>query len=405
MEAAGPAGRNPGRRLRPAAVLVIVLAAAVVLLVVAVPAVQRWTAEDPPPPLRPSIAPDRVRSVSIDFGLVVDPETSWTDVAGRLDQVRATSVALNAGRVEFTAFDWPAHPEVAAESGTDHLAVAARQLRVGSDGRQRRITLVVDAFIPEWIKSDPSVGGVGAAGQRGPYTASASQLYDGAVGDRLVAYVAALGERYDPSAVELTELFLSRYTFGADDLALYRQMTGAPDWPRNPDGTIFEDDPSIGTWRSEVLAHLLGRMRTALDGVRGGAGAEIDLIMDARVDWENPAAGRPFSGQDYAILLTAVDRLQLWAYLGSPTADQRPPSDISALTGALQSAGFDMSRLIVSVGLWSGPESAEPPGRLSPTTLGEAVTAADQHDVRGVSVTPYTLMTSAHWAALASAWT
>ena len=404
MEGARPDGRAPRRRLPLAAVLVSVLAVVVVAAVLAVPAVQRWTAEEAPPPLRPSTAPDRVRSISIDFGLVVDPQTPWSTVARRLDQVQATSVALNAGRVEFTAFDWPAHPDVAAESGTDHLAVAARRLRVGADGRERRITLVVDAFIPEWIKTDPSVGGVGAAGQRGPYTASASQLYSGAVGDRLVAYVTALGERYDPSAIELTELFLSRYTFGADDLALYRQMTGATDWPRNPDGTIFEDDPSVGTWRSEVLAHLLSRMRTALDSVRDGAGADIDLIMDVRVDWDDPAAGRPFSGQDYGILLAAVDQLQLWAYLGSPTEAERPPSDIGVLTGTLQEAGLDMSRLIVSVGLWSGADDEQPPGRLTPTTLAEAAVAAEQHDVRAASVTPYTLMTDAHWVALAGVW-
>lgn len=404
MESTRPVGRDPDRRLRPSAVLVIVLSVVIVLLVVAVPAVQRWKADEPPVPLRPSTAPDRVRSVSIDFGLVVDPGTSWPGVARRLDQVQATGVALNAGRVEFTAFDWPAHPEVAAESGTDHLAVAARQLRVGTDGQERQITLVVDAFIPEWIKSDPSVGGVGAAGQRGPYTASASQLHSGVVGDRLVEYVAALGERYDPSAIELTELFLSRYTFGAEDLVLYRQMTGATDWPRNTDGSIFEDDPTIGTWRSQVLAHLLGRMRSALDGVRDGRGSDIDLIMDVRVDWEDPAAGRPFSGQDYAILLGVVDKLQLWAYLGSPTGPERTVSDITDLTGTLKSAGLDMSRLIVSVGLWSGSESGEPPGRLAPRTLGEAAAAAEQHDIRAVSVTPYTLMTDDHWAALAEIW-
>ena len=356
--------------------------------------------------LKPSQAPRQSRSVSIDFGLVVDPTTDWAAVGRRLDQVGATAVAVNAGRVEFTAFDWSAYPEVAAEPGTDHLAMAARRLRLGGDGTQREVSLVVDAFIPEWIKSDPSVGGIGATGERSSYAASASQLYSGEVGDRLVAYVAALGERYDPSAIEVTELFLSFYTYGPDDLALYRQLTGAPDWPRHPDGSINQLDPSIGTWRSQVLAHLLGRMRTALDRGRNGQGRAVKLVMDVRVDWMNPAAGRPFSGQDYAILSESADLLQLWAYLGSTTANgpARFPAEITRLTGALSSSGADMSRLIMSVGLWSGAPGAESPGRLAPALLGEAVTAAASNGITAVNVTPYSLMSNAHWAALAQVW-
>jgi hypothetical protein len=397
--------RRPRRR-RPIAVVVTVLLVVAAVLVVVLPLGQRWYANRAPGPLRPSQAPEHVRSLSIDFGLVMDPETDWTAVGRRLDQVNATAVALNAGRVEFTAFDWAAYPEAAAEPGTDHLAVAARQLRVSADGEQREVSMIVDAFIPEWIKADPSVGGIGAEGQRAPYTASASQLYSGAVGDRLVAYVAAIGERYDPSAIEVTELFLSRYTYGPDDLALYQEMTGASDWPRNADGSINQTDPSIGTWRSQVLAQLLGRMRTALDRVRDGQGRDITLVMDVRVDWADPAAGRPFSGQDYSILLESVDVLQLWAYLGSTTAGgaDRPPSAIPGLTGSLQAAGYDMSRFIVSVGLWAGPPSAEPPDRIAPAVLGEAVAAADGNGVSAVNVTPYSLMTDAHWKALARAW-
>lgn len=386
----------------------MVLLVVVGVLAVALPLAQRWYGDRPPPPLRPSSPPPQVRSVSIDFGLVVDPETDWAAVDRRLDDVGATSVGLNAGRVEFTAFDWPSHPEVAAESGTDHLAVAARRLRTDPRGREREINLIVDAFVPEWIKSEPSIAGVSATGERSPYTASASQLHSGEVGDRLVSYVAALGERYDPSAVELTELFLSTYSFGADDLALYRQLTGAADWPRTADGAIAENDPSIGTWRSEVIAGLLQRMRTALDGVRQGAGRDVGLIMDVRVDWTDAPAGEPFSGQDYQILLSTVDNLhlQLWTYLGaaSPTGQQRPPSAITDVTGSLQGAGFDTTRFIVSVGLWMSPANDEPSDRIGPEELGAAVTAAEANGIEAVNVTPYSLMTDAHWAALRAAW-
>ena len=84
--------------------------------------------------------------------------------------------------------------------------------------------------------------------------------------------LAAKAELHDDLVV------VSGLRLGADDLALYCQMTGATDWPRNADGSINQTDPSIGTWRSQVIAHLLGRMRTALDGVRDGQGRDIELV-------------------------------------------------------------------------------------------------------------------------------
>src|SRR4029078_738890 len=104
-----------------------------------------------------------------------------------------------------------------------------------------------------------SLAGVNENGKRSQYTASASQLLEGEVGDRLVAYVKALGERYDPNHVEVTELFLDDYTFGDDDLALFRRMTGEADWPRNANGSINTVAPVIGSWRSQVLAGLMDR--------------------------------------------------------------------------------------------------------------------------------------------------
>ena len=74
--------------------------------------------------------------------------------------VGANAVDLNAGRVEFTAFDWAAHPDAAAEPGTDHLARAANALHLSDDGAARQIGLIVDAFVPQLIADDPSLAGV-----------------------------------------------------------------------------------------------------------------------------------------------------------------------------------------------------------------------------------------------------
>ncbi|MEL7975235.1 hypothetical protein AAG589_05180 [Isoptericola sp. F-RaC21] len=374
---------------------VALLAAVAAAVLVARP----W--QDVPPAMRPAEPPEEERSVSVDFGVVTDPATDWAAVDRHLDAAGANGVDLNAGRVEFTAFDWPAHPEAAAEPGADHLARAARALHEAADGTTRQVGLIVDAYVPAWIAADPSVAGVSADGTTAKYQASASQLDHGAVGDRLVEYVAALGERYDPSQIAVTELFLNRYSFGDDDLDLYREMTGADDWPRDAGGAIDEDAPELGAWRSQVLAGLLGRMRTALDAVRGGDGEQIQLAMDVRVDWDDPAAGAASSGHDYQILLRAADRLVVWAYVGP---QDRSPADVERLTAALEAAGFGMSRFTMSVGLWAGSADADPPQAIPPALMAETVRAAGTHGVEDVNVTPYSHLTAGHWSALRSAW-
>ena len=346
-----------------------------------------WTASAPALPTLRAVQPPQVlRTVSVDFGIVTDPATDWAAIDARLDEAGANGVDLGAGRVEFTAFDWDAHPEAAAEPGTDHLAAAARALARTADGGQRQVGLIVDAYVPEWIVQDPSVAGVAPDGTRATYTASAAQLARGPVGDRLVEYVAALGARYEPSQIAVTELFLDTYSFGDDDLALFREMTGATDWPRTADGLPDDADATVGAWRSEVLAGLLRRMR-------------ILLAADARINWDDPAQGVPVSGQDYDVLLGAADRLVLWAYLFGG----RTPDEISRVTAALADAGYDMSRLVVSVGLWA-PSSVDPPGVIGADVLGQAVAEAATHGVTRVGVTPLSLMSDADWAALARAW-
>lgn len=355
----------------------------------------------PMPTLRPSEPVKQVRSLSIDFGIVTDPATDWTAVNARLNQVDATSVNLNAGRVEFTAFDWPEHPEAAAESGTDHLAVAARALNTRADGQPREVSLIVDAYVPAWIEKDPSIAGVDPEGKRSTYTASASQLVNGEVGQRLTDYVTTLGERYNPKSVEITELFLDDYTYGADDLALYRSMTGAKDWPRDRNGDIDTEAAEIGTWRSEVLATLMKRLRTALDQTRGGQGRQIGLVLDVRVNWEDPAAGRPLSGHDYRILHRSGTQLQLWVYIGR--ADRRA-TEVEQLTKRLAEGGYDMSMFIISVGLWRGSISGDELGTITPAELTQVVRGASTNGITNVNVTPYSLMTPEHWTALAEVW-
>jgi hypothetical protein len=338
--------------------------------------------------------------VSLGFEDVANPDIDWDEVDRNLNAAGVNTIYISAGRVEFTTFDWPAHPEAAAEPGRDRLGAAIRALGRDASGRERTIGIVVDTLVPTWIKRDPSIAGVDASGKRSEYYASASALYDGPVGDRIVDYVGEIARRYKPSEIALTELMFDRGTFGEDDLRLFREMTGRRDWPRTASGHIDESDPSIGIWRSRVLAHLLSRARKEVRQVEPSTGRRTLIAIDAKVNWDDPSAGRPDVGDDYNIIAGAADRIILWAYIG---ADGKGPNDICGLTHALDRAfSIEISRFTVSVGLWGPNDSTV--DVVPPATMAAAVRAAETNGVTSVNVTPMSLMTSAHWRALREVW-
>jgi hypothetical protein len=336
------------------------------------------------------------RSVSLGLEDVANPDTDWRDVERNINAAGVNTIHVSAGRVEFTAFDWPTHPEAAAEAGRDHVGAAIRALRRDATGRERAIDIMVDTFIPAWIERDASVAGLDASGERSDYQPSASALYDGPVGDRIVAYVGEVARRYMPDQITLSELMFDDETFGDDDLRLFRRMTGRRDWPRTASGDIDENDSSIGIWRSRVLAHVLSRARAEVRRVD----RRIQVAIDVLVDWDDPGAGRPDVGNDYDILAKSADRIIVWAYIGT---EGKGPDDIRRLTRALdEEFPIETWRFTVSIGLWGRNDSKV--RVVSPARMAAAVQAGETNAIKSVNVTPMSLMKPAHWRALRAVW-
>lgn len=375
-------------------------ATAVTLAITLATALAACTSDPIPPTVdRPLVRTDAVQSISLGIEDVADPDQDWDTVRQRLDEAHANMVTLAAGRVEFTAFEWPAHPDTAAEAGRDHLAHAIAETAQGPDGEPRLVDILIDALIPRWIKQDPSVAGVRKDGSRSRYFPSATAVHDGPVGERYLELVEELARRYQPDQITFTELKFDDETFGDDDAALYREMTGAQDWPRHADGTIDEDAPEIAAWRSQVLAGLLERAAAVLDDVAAETGKRTSLGMDVLINWDDPNVGRPDAGLSYPLLAQHADRLVLWLYLG---IGDRTPDDVEPLTEALAHSDLPTSRLTVSVGLW---DHGAPTGSISPRLMADAARAARTHGITSINVTPYTLMTAEHWSELNQVWT
>ncbi|GAA2231869.1 hypothetical protein GCM10010413_32640 [Promicromonospora sukumoe] len=375
-------------------------ASAATVAVAATLALGGCTADPIPPTVdRPLVRADDVQSISLGIEDVTDNEQDWDAVRERLDAAHANMVTLASGRVEFVAFDWEAHPEAVADEGTDHLAVAIDELAAGPGDEPRLVDILIDALIPKWISEDPSVGGVAEDGSVSKYTPSATAIHDGPVGDRYLELVEELARRYQPDQITFTELKFDDETFGKDDSALYRQMTGEADWPRRDDGSIDQSAPEIGEWRSQVLADLLDRASAVLDDVAADTGKRTKLGMDTLINWDDPTAGVPDSGLSYPVLVEHADRLVLWGYLG---IGNHTPRELEDVLAALERSGMPMEKFIVSVGIW---DHGEADGTISPKLMAAGVRAADTHGITSVNVTPYTLMTPEHWSALSEVWT
>lgn len=386
---------NPNRERRPRTTVTAVALAA------ALATTHTACSSDPTPPSvdRPLVQAPEQHSISLGIEDVVDPDQDWDAVRQRLEEAHVNSVSLAVGRAEWVAFDWAAHPDSVAEPGRDHLAHAIAETARMPDGEPRLVDLLVDALIPAWIDEDPSIAGVSPDGSVAAYMPSAAALHDGPVGERYLELVEELARRYQPDQITFTELKFDDETFGDDDAALYRQMTGAQDWPRRADGSIDEQAPEIGAWRSQVIADFLERASAVLDDVAADTGKRTNLGMDVLINWEDPGAGRPEAGLSYPLLAEHADRLILWAYLGS---DQRTPEDLEAFVADLVRSDVPTDDLVISVGLW---DHRAPSERIGPQAMAGAARAAGTHGLTAVNVTPYTLMTPEHWSALNEVWT
>lgn len=330
------------------------------------------------------------RSVSFGFENIVTDNPRWEHFGNHLDRSNANAVAISVGRTDWTAFPWDAHPgsvsSGVSRTGRDYVAEAIEALQPRLGG-ERRLTLTIDALAPALIQELPGLAGINPKGKRAGSFLGVDALSTGPAGDRVVELTADICARYGPDRVSITELMFDDYTFGDEDLISYREHTGNADWPRTPNGAIDTANPSLGKWRSEALADLLSRARSAA----AAHGAELD--MDVRAPWSDPNGDRALSGHDYDVLLTEADRIVVWNYFA---INGSTPEYGAKITKSLKQR-FP-GRFVMSTGLWAED------GTVTPAQLESSIASVARAKADAVSVTPVSMMSQAHWDALARLW-
>lgn len=328
-----------------------------------------------------------LRAVSLGFDDVQRTPDQLADLNAQMSRSGVTAVGVSAGRVDWTTFPWPAAPDAwsapVRADGHDLLGDAVRVLGAG-----RYTSAVVDVFAERYLAAHPDLATRNSNGQRVPYQASTVELVHGELGRRLLAMVDYLARTYPIDSVDLTELQYHTEGFSEDDKRAYLAATGRSDWPRDPSGAIAIDDPSIGRWRSGLIADFV---RRAADIVHA---QHKQLIVDVRVSRANSGHDGEENGQCYRALLAHADRLLVWNYFGlasgSPEGTQELAEHLSQIA---------RGRFIMSIGLWGSGDTV-----VGPDDLTIALRGAEQGGVRDEWVTPYGLMTDSHWKALTFVW-
>ncbi len=308
------------------------------------------------------------------------------DLDARMRRAGIDTVAVSAGRADWTAFPWPARAEAwstpVQRDGRDLFADAVRALGAG-----RHVSAVVDVLADRYVAANPSLAARDARGRPVGSHVSTVELVEGESGRRLLEMVDHLARTYPVDSIDITELFYRDEGYGDDDLASYRARTGRGDWPRAADGSVDTTDPSIGRWRSEMVARFVARAADLAHAQRK------ELLVDVRPSWSDLRREGEENGQCYRMLLSHADRLVVWNYFA---LDGVPVSETDRLAAYLQDLA--PGRFVMGAGLWGRG------GTVPPAQFADALDRTARAGVPAQWVIPQSLMQDAHWRVLDQLW-
>jgi len=306
-----------------------------------------------------------------------------------LTRVSANFVALSAGRPDWTYFKWVGHEAWWSSEVTDDQRDYLAE-DIANYGAGRHVNAIVDIFAPHWIIAHPADAAVFYTGAyTSPVQVSTAALVNGAYGWHVLEMIGYIAAFYHVDSIAITELFYHDYGYGADDLALYQADTGNSDWPRDANGNIDRNHPTLGLWRSQKIASWLERAAACAHN------HGKQLYLDVRISWGNLPSESRENGQDYATMLAVVDKLILWGY---PNLEGYPPGYLQEVSAYLSSK-YLANRFIMSIGLW-GPLGNVVPANDIQTSMQSSVAGG----LPDLWITPTHLFTAAHWDVLDVEW-
>lgn len=333
-------------------------------------------------------APPAIHAMRVQYQNYQTSRTEVPAVEAVLRSAHVNMVSLAAGRVEWAYFKWLDHPEYQSgdvkDSGIDFLSEDSKIY-----GQFAHIDAVIDVLSPNYILAHPDTAAINALGQRSQDLVGTMELVNGNYGKLLLSMVEYIAANYPQvNSISLTELSYRLDGYGPNEKASYLAYTGRSDWPRQSNGQINIDEPSIGDWRSHLLAAYLGKLAAAAHA------HGKQFFFDVSMSRNNLSQATNENGTRYDLMLAQVDKLVVWGYY---YLDNYPPEFLQTAAQYLKSFGPD--RIIMSIGLW-GPTSA----LMSPDLLQRGLQASQAGGISNIWITPSILMDNNLWQVLDNNW-
>lgn len=331
-----------------------------------------------------SVAPfTPIRAIRLDFADYAKSRALIDGLEAQMKQSGVNLVALGAGRVDWTFFQWDGHKaqwsSAVSDSGIDFLAQDAARFH-----QWARVNAVVDVYAPRYIQQHPEKAARSWLGQPSQYLVNTVELVDGEYGALLLEMIDAIAAHYPVDSISITEMMYYTEGYSDPDKASYMAYAGKKDWPRLDNGLVNIDNPSIGEWRSHEIALFLQKARA----ITQKYGKE--LYIDASVTWGAAGDLGQRTGTRYDVLLQQADRIVLWDYFALNGYTPEYAQEIARVVRPL-----DPKRVILSVGLW-----AKNNGTISPDELARALQSARTSGLTNLWVTPSLMLTPDLWGVI-----
>ena len=337
--------------------------------------------------LEPNGRPGGNLVVSIHFSDWPDWRNADQSLLLAPEAIHVNQVAISAGRPDWTFFQWQGREQwwSPEQQDTDGDMLDNSAARLTSNGYGTIATL--DVLAPRYLQANPHCAAVDIAGKSSPDIVCSTCLAQGDYGDLLDAAFTALASKNKIDAICITELFYDVNCFDERCRAAYQASTGRATWPRDAEGKIEWQHPSVGKWRSQQVAQAVARLSTI------ARTHKKKLLVDVRVSRDDLTRNSNENGQDYRLLLPLVDRLVVWDYFAMDRLSPRATGKVARY----MSRQFGPDCYWHSIGLWDHKG-----GAIDATQLARAIRSARQGGSSNIWVTPAKDLTNSHWEALAA---
>ncbi len=331
------------------------------------------------------IPPGSILALASHFDAYEDWPKAINSVVNGYGKEMINTVGIGAGRMEWTYFKWKDH----SQYWSNHQRGADQDLLLNATAAFHKrgwpVIAIIDLYAPNSIRENPDKAAVGFDGSRSTEQICFMELVNGEYGEKILEMVHYLAREYPIEAVDLTELGYNTFCYCDRCLEAYRSYSGREYWPVNRNNKkISKDHPSIGQWRSQLMAAYLKRIAdyVHLYGKK--------LYVDVPVSWKNFKNDAQESGLKYDLVLEAADKIVVWNYF---YLEGKGP-DISQKLAAYLTKNFSQSQIIISIGLWGNDTP------LSPDAMTKAAYYTLKNGINNLWLTPNHLMGPAHWREL-----